>query len=569
MIAEAEEERDAVAGSLKGIAEDDGAVVDGRLIDRDAAAPLRWHAEQAVGELVGHEDVADVHVDVWLVEADVLHGAPEELHVGVHVDVRVGSDGEAEGGAAWACGVEAALATSIVEGRTDVTMAHAVVILGVRLQTGDRDADGVLELGLRVVDVERRGRGGERVLAGSGAVFDKDLLIGRGDEVHGHAVGFRQGEELRAEDGGIGEEVVHGVDVVAAAGAAGAGVGIVGGDDFEVDRGAAVLGGNDRAPDPVIGRAIAMQAVIKHGERDGGRRGSGGDDDIVDADARRACRSRGGIAGGLEADLRLRTQLSAREVVMEELEAVVHRGGKGSGERCGAGIGIRGSAEHKGGGVCDATHGCATSKVVRGSGSSGIGRRGVHERGGGAGDEREGRVWRDGADAGVVRYARGGDEHAFDEACGVRAGGGGTASRDADGRIHRRGEHVAARGESGGARASHRGAACDGARGIQHNIAERHRFSVPILAQTRVPGRAVVRGDLQRPAAVVRGEEIASLHIELDEAARTRGVDGIRRGEHGGQRVRGAAIELSGGRGGAQSERGARRDRHGIHGEGR
>ena len=38
---------------------------------------------------------------------------------------------KAEGGAAWACGVEAALAASIVEEHTDIAMARAVVILGV------------------------------------------------------------------------------------------------------------------------------------------------------------------------------------------------------------------------------------------------------------------------------------------------------------------------------------------------------------------------------------------------------------------------------------------------------
>ena len=142
-------------------------------------------------------------------------------------------------------------------------------------------------------------------------------------------------------------------------------------------------------------------------------------------------------------------------------------------------------------------------------------------------------------------------------------------SGDADGHIHRCGEQRASCGEPGGAGAGHRRAASNRANRVQHHIAQRHCFSVPIFAQTRVPGRAVVGGDLHRPAAVVRGKEIACLHIELDEAARAGGVDRIRRAEHGGQRISGAAIELRRGCGGTQSERGARRRGRGIHGEGR
>ena len=569
VIAESEEERDAMAGTLEGIAEEDRAVVDARLVDGDTTAPFRGHTEQAVGKLVGHEDVAHVHVDVRLVEADVLHRTPEELHVRVHIDVRIGSDGEAERRAARPCGVEAALAAGTVERSADIPMAHPIVILGVRLQTGDRDADRVLKLRLGVVDVERRRRGARGVLAGSGAVFDKDLLIDRCDEVQGHPVRLRQRKELRADDGGIGEEAVHGVEVVAASGAGGAGVRVIGGDDFEVDRRAAVLRGDGRAPNAVIGRAIAVQAVVEHRERDGRRRRGGGDDDVVNADARSASRSRGGVAGGLEADLRLRAEFCTREVIMEELEAVVHRCGKSGADGGGARIRIRGSVEHEGGRVRDAAHGRIAREVVGGSSSSGIGRGGVHQSGRRAGDEGEGRVRRDGADAGVVRNARGGDEHAFDKARGVRAGRGGAAARDADGHIHRRGEHRASCGESGGAGAGHGCAASDRAGGVQHHIAQRDRFSVPIFAQTRVPGRAVVGGDLHRPAAVVRGKEIACLHIELDEATRAGGVDRVRRGEHRRQRVGGAAIELCCGRGGTQRECGARRRGRDVHVEGR
>ncbi len=492
VIAEAEEERDAVAGSLEGIAEDDRAIVHAGLIDRDTTAPLRWHAEQAVGEFVGHEDVAHVHVDVGSVEADVLHGSPEELHVRVNVDVWIGGDGEGEGRAARPCGVEAALAASIVKRCADVPMAHAVVILGVRQQTGDRDADGVLELGLGVVDVERGRRGGDGVLAGLCAVFDKDLLVHRGDEIERDAISLWQGEKLRAEDGGIGEQAIDRVGVVAGAGTGGAGARAVRGADREVDRRAAGLRGDRRAPDAVVGGAIAMQAIVKHREREHRRWRGGGDDHVVNADARCACRSRGGIAGGLEADLRLRAQFRACEVVMEELKAVVHRRGKRGGERCGAGVGIRGGAEHKGGGVRDAADRGSTGEVVGSGSGARIRRGGIHQRGGGAGDEREGGVWRDRADACVVRNARGRDEHAFDEARRVRAGGGALTGGDADGHIHRRGEHAATRGKSGGAGAGHGGATCDGTRRVQHHIAECGSLAVPILTQACVPGRAVV-----------------------------------------------------------------------------
>lgn len=215
VIAEAKEERDAVAGPLEGIAEDDGAVVDVGLIDGDAAAPFRWHAEQAVGELVSHEDVAHVHVDVGIVDADVLHGPPEELHVGVYVDVRIGGDGETESGAARSGGVEGPLATGIEEGGADVAMADAVVILGVGLQAGDRHFGGVGKLGLGVVDVINQGRGGDGVFAGQGAVFDEHLLVRGEDYVQRDAAAGGHAEEFRATHGGIGQRRVHRVEVVA------------------------------------------------------------------------------------------------------------------------------------------------------------------------------------------------------------------------------------------------------------------------------------------------------------------------------------------------------------------
>ena len=285
VIAEAKEERDAVAGALEGIAEDDRAVVDGRLVDGDTTAPLWRNAEQAVGKLIGHEDVAHVHVEIGRIETDVLHRTPEELHVGVHVDMWIRGDSEAERGATWPCGVEAALTAGFVENGTDIAMTNAVVILGVWLQTSDRDANRVFELRLGAVDIESRGCGRKRVFTGLRAVFNEDLLIDRGDQIQCHAVGFWQGEELRAKDGSVREQVVHCIDVVATARAGGTGVRVVRGHDFEVDRGATGLSGDLSAPDAVIGRAVAVIAIVKHGECDGRRRCSGGDENVVNADA--------------------------------------------------------------------------------------------------------------------------------------------------------------------------------------------------------------------------------------------------------------------------------------------
>ena len=133
--------------------------------------------------------------------------------------MRVRRDGEDKVRAPRSGSVEAALAARIEESRHRVAVTNAVVILGIRLESGDGDLNRVVELGLGRINGEQRRRGGSSVFAWRGAVFDKGILVGVGDDVHRDTLVCRHAQELRVLDRRVGKRGVHSVSIAARSGA--------------------------------------------------------------------------------------------------------------------------------------------------------------------------------------------------------------------------------------------------------------------------------------------------------------------------------------------------------------
>ena len=268
-----------------------------------------------------------------------------------------------------------------------------------------------------------------------------------------------------------------------------------------------------------------MQAIIEHGYHNRLSRCGSGDKDVVNVDARAASGSGGRVASALPAELCIRAELSASEVIVEELEAVIHRR-CGSRGRRGASVHISGRAQHEGGAIGD-----GTDRGVRSEGGAdhriaGACRGGIraHRELRGAVDREDARVIRDAATAL--------QEHACGK--GARAGHGnsGRAAVDAAREVGVRSEQAASCGESRGAGASDCAAASSGASAIGYDIGQVRGLAGPVLTETSVPGAATIGRDLKRPLAVVRGSEVARLNPELDVARRAGRVDRIGRREH-------------------------------------
>ena len=94
MIPEGEEIGDAVAEEFELIAQEDGAVVQQALVQLAGGELATPDGRDAVGKgllhLVGHEDVAEVDVEVGAVGGDVGHRTIQQALVGVHIQMRIG-----------------------------------------------------------------------------------------------------------------------------------------------------------------------------------------------------------------------------------------------------------------------------------------------------------------------------------------------------------------------------------------------------------------------------------------------------------------------------------------------
>ena len=169
--------------------------------------------------LLGHEGVAQVHLEVGRVGEDVVQFHPIEVLVRVRVaQVGISLNREAEGGAARALGVEGVLRPGLEGWCPGLSIAQAVDVARVGLEPrdlqGDRGTDGerggdrlarVLTLGGLVFDVGfhrpvRDGADGHRRVGGSPEEF-------RGGEGHGAE---RNPREREAHEGqGRHEEAAH------------------------------------------------------------------------------------------------------------------------------------------------------------------------------------------------------------------------------------------------------------------------------------------------------------------------------------------------------------------------
>ena len=111
--------------------------------------------------------------------------------------------------------MEAALSARGVGAGAGAFVPKTVVVLGVGLQSGERDFDRVVELRMRDIHGEEGWRRGCGVISRTGAILHKGLLIRAGDHVQRHAGVRGQAEEFCAFDRRVCQCGTHRVGVAA------------------------------------------------------------------------------------------------------------------------------------------------------------------------------------------------------------------------------------------------------------------------------------------------------------------------------------------------------------------